>query len=81
MTATSTTIRVTLEQRDRLRHLAAESDATMSETLTDALEALRREQFYEAMADAEATMRRDPAQWAEYQAERDAWLNPDLTGA
>ncbi len=50
----------------------------MADTLDDALEALRRDQFYRAMADAEAALRGDPAAWAHYAAEREAWLNPDL---
>lgn len=53
----------------------------MSETLSEALESLRREQFYRAMAGAEAELRSDPDQWAGYVDERDAWLNPDLAEA
>ena len=80
MTRPSTTIRVSVEQRERLRRLAEEREATMAQTLDDALEALRREHFYRGMADAEEALRSDPARWAEYVAERDAWLNPDLAG-
>lgn len=80
MTGSSTTIRVSIEQRERLRRLAEEREASMAETLDDALEALRREHFYKGMADAEEALRSDPARWAEYLAERDAWLNPDLAG-
>jgi hypothetical protein len=50
----------------------------MADTLNDALEALRRDQFYKEMAQAEAVLRDDPAGWSQYTAERDAWLNPDL---
>jgi len=50
----------------------------MADTLDDALEALRREQFYRGMSDAEAALRADPAAWAEYTAERDAWLESDV---
>lgn len=52
----------------------------MADTLDDALEALRRDQFYKQMAQAEAALRDDPVGWSQYTAERDAWLNPDLTG-
>ena len=79
MTETSTTIRESREQRDRLRRLAQLRSSSMAETLDDALEALRREQFYRSMADAEATLRKDPLAWAAYTGERDAWLNPDLS--
>jgi hypothetical protein len=50
----------------------------MSETLDAALESLRRQQFFEAMATAEAKLRSDPVAWDEYVKDRDAWLNPDL---
>jgi hypothetical protein len=50
----------------------------MSATLDDALEALRRLDFYAKMAAAERELREDPLAWAEYVAERDAWLEPDL---
>ena len=52
----------------------------MSATLDDALEALRRVDFYAQMAAAERELREDPVQWAAYVAERDEWLSPDLTG-
>ena len=51
----------------------------MSQTLDEALEALRRDQFYRSMADAEAELSSDPSARAAYTADRDAWLNPDLT--
>lgn len=79
MTGRSTTIRVSVAQRDRLRELAAERSNTMTDTLDAALEALRRDQFYRSMAAAEAELRADPDAWAEYAAERGAWLGADLT--
>jgi predicted transcriptional regulator len=79
MTSASTTIRVSHEQRERLRRLAAQSSSSMSDTLDAALEALRREQFYRSMAEAEAALRADPIAHADYIAERDAWLEPDLS--
>jgi len=78
MTETSTTIRVSTTQRELLRQLAHADDATMAATLDNALLALRRDRFYRDMADAEATFRNDPEAWADYVAERDDWLNPDL---
>lgn len=80
MTPKSTTIRVSIEQRDLLRRLAKQRETTMAQALDDALEALRRDHFYQGMADAEATLRSNPVRWAEYVAERDAWLNADLAG-
>lgn len=78
MTISSTTIRVSASQRERLRSLAKVRNASMADTLDDALEALRRVDFYARMAAAEQETRADPTEWAEYVAERDEWLNPDL---
>jgi predicted transcriptional regulator len=79
MTHPSTTIRVSVDQRERLRKLAAQRNSTMADTLDAALDALKRTQFYEDMAKAEAMLRADPVAWAAYVSERDAWLNPELT--
>ena len=76
--SSTTTIRVTTKQRDRLRDLAAHRDASMTETLDAALEALRRDHFYASMAVAEEALRADPESFAAYVRERDAWLNADL---
>jgi predicted transcriptional regulator len=81
MTSSSTTIRVSVEQRDRLRRLAEDRDATMADTLDAALESLRRERFYESMAAAEASLRSDPEAWAAYTRERGEWLDADLAGS
>ncbi len=78
MTSVSTTIRVSHDQRDRLRQLARQRSATMTETLDAALESLRRDQFFRAMADAESALRAQPDGWDRYVAERDEWLNADL---
>lgn len=80
MTSRSTTIRVSTEQRERLRQLASERSSTMADTLDAALESLRRERFYEEMAAAERPLGSDPDALAAYVDERDAWLSPDLTG-
>lgn len=53
----------------------------MAETLDAALESLRRERFYGEMAAAERRLRDDPAAWASFVADRDAWLNPDLSAS
>ena len=76
MTPTSTTIRVSIEQRERA--LAEQRASTMADTLSDALEALRRNEFYSEMARAEAALRADTGAWAQYNAERDVWLNTDV---
>ncbi len=60
MTAGSTTIRGSVDQRERLRHLAEQRSSSMAETLDAAREALRRDQFYKEMAAAEAALRSNP---------------------
>ena len=79
MTRSSTTIRVSVEQRELLRQLSAERESTMADTLDDALEALRRDHFYSGMAEAEQALRSNPSAWQDYVAQRDAWLSPGLT--
>ncbi len=74
----STTIRVSVAQREQLRRLSDQRESSMAETLDAALEALRRDQFYRDMAESQALLRAEPAEWAAYIAERDAWLNHDL---
>lgn len=78
MTWPSTTIRVSVQQRDRLRALAIERESSMTDTLDAALESLRRDQFYQGMAAAQDALRADSSRWAAYLAERDEWLNADL---
>ena len=51
---------------------------SMTDTFDAALESLRRDQFYRAMADAEARVHADPAGHAGYLADRETWLSADL---
>lgn len=81
MTVASTTIRVSTDQREQLRRLAEDRNATMADTLDAALESLRRERFYEGMAAAEQSLRADAEAWDTYVRERDTWLNPDLAAS
>jgi len=53
----------------------------MTETLDAALDALRRHQFYEQMAEAESELRQDGDSWDEYVRERDQWLDAGLESA
>jgi hypothetical protein len=75
----STTIRVPQEFREVLRRASAARQSSLTETLSDALAALRREEFFDAMALSEAVLRADPVAWAEYLAEADEWTR-DLDG-
>lgn len=51
----------------------------MADTFDAALEALRRDDFYRAMSDAEHRLQSDPVAWAQYTDERDRWLNAELS--
>lgn len=51
----------------------------MADTLDAALEALHRDEFYRAMAEAERQLQNDDDAWNEYERERDQWLNANLT--
>jgi len=51
----------------------------MTETLDAALEALRRDDFYRAMSDAEQQLRTDHDAWAEFEHDRDQWLDAKST--
>jgi hypothetical protein len=75
----STTIRVPQEFREILRRVSAARETSLTDTLNDALAALRREEFFDAMASSEAALRADPVAWAEYLAEADEWAT-DLDG-
>ena len=69
------------DQRERLRRLAKDGNATMADTLDAALESLRRERFYLQMASAERELRTDTAAWDVYVRERDAWLDPEAASS
>ena len=79
MTSASTTIRVSQAQRARLKGLAEQRSTSMADTLDAALEALHRDEFYRAMAEAERQLQNDDDAWNEYERERDQWLNANLT--
>ena len=78
MTSGSTTIRVSVEQRARLRALAEQRNDSLTGTLDAALESLRREDFFRRMSEAEDRLRSDPDAWAAYRDERDEWFDADL---
>ncbi len=67
-----------MQQRSKLRSLAEQRATSMSETLDAALEALRRDSFFRAMASAEQQLRVHPEDWDAYIQERDEWLSTDL---
>jgi hypothetical protein len=68
----STTIRVDLETRATLLELAAETGSTLMETTRAAADALRRQRFAQHVSAEIATLRADPAAWADYLADAEA---------
>jgi predicted transcriptional regulator len=74
----STTIRVSIEQRERLRSLAEQRHSSLSATLDAALESLRRQAFFDEMAAGQESLRHDPDALARYERDGDQWLNADL---
>lgn len=66
----STTIRVPNETRNRLAALAAATGRPMTEVVDDALDALERRVFFEALNERYADLRADDASWSEIEAER-----------
>jgi len=61
--------------------LAEQRGTSMSETFDAAMKALRRELFYEQMAQAESALQADEAAWAEFILERNQWLDAGLESA
>ena len=66
----STTIRVSEDTRDRLAALARACGRPMTEVVDEAVDALERRAFFDALNARYRELRADPDQWAEIEAER-----------
>ena len=66
----STTIRVTEQTRERFAQLAKVTGRPMIELLDEAADALERRVFFDQLDAGYAELRRNPAAWAEMEAER-----------
>jgi predicted transcriptional regulator len=66
----STTIRVTEQTKDRFPQLAKVTGRSMIELLDEAADALERRVFFDQFDAGYADLLRDPAAWAEIDAER-----------
>jgi hypothetical protein len=71
--ATTTTIRVTVSDRDIAQELATRAGRSQMDIVHDALELYRRQQLLAEMNQGFAELRRDPDAWSEEMAERDVW--------
>jgi hypothetical protein len=69
----SLTIRVNRSTHGRLRELAAKSGETMAEVLDRAVRDYERAQFWADYQSAYASLKGDPAAWAEFQGEAEVW--------
>jgi predicted transcriptional regulator len=76
----STTIRVHAETHKTLARLAKENHSSMQTVLNEALEAYRRVVFLQRANQAYAELRSDPAAWAQYQQELQAWDGTSADG-
>ena len=68
----STTVRVSRSTHARLQHVAGEVGRPMSHIVDEAVEAYRRNAFFDAFDLAVARLRSDPKAWSEELAERRA---------
>lgn len=66
----STTIRVSVDTRDRIAALADKSGKPMNAVVDDALDALERRRFFDAFNQRYAELHDDPESWADVEAER-----------
>lgn len=66
----STTIRVSESTRDRLSALAAASNQPMVAVVDEALGALERQRFFDALNDGYRRLRDTPEAWQAIEAER-----------
>ena len=67
------TVRITKTSHDTLKQLAERSGRPMQDLLDEAVEELRRKQFFEELNAAYARLKSDPKRWKEELTERAAW--------
>jgi len=73
MPSTTTTIRISVEARDRLRRLAEQEGASMAHLLDEAVDVLSRQKYFERFNESYRRLREDDQAWQEELAEREAW--------
>jgi len=69
----STTIRISIETREKLRELTASTGESMLFIVDRAVEEIHRKHFWERTNAAFAALRNDPDAWKAEQEERSAW--------
>ena len=69
----STTIRVSLETRDKLKEITERTGESMQSVVDRAIEELRRRDFWDRTNSAFAALRKDDDAWRAEQKERSEW--------
>ena len=69
----STTIRISIETREKLRELTASTGESMQFIVDKAVEEIHRKHFWERTNAAFAALRNDPDAWKAEQEERSSW--------
>lgn len=76
----TTTIRVDTNTHARLLEMSKENGRSLIETVRDATEALRRQRFGQRVSEEMASLKSDPAAWADYLGEADSTSVADGLG-
>ena len=69
----ATTVRVRPEAHQALREMSKSRGVPITQLVDEAIERLRREEFFRQFNEAYARLREDPEAWAEELAERRLW--------
>jgi hypothetical protein len=69
----TTTIKVSVETRDRLKRLAEASHSTLEAELAALLDKAEEARFWSGVRDDYARLQDDPEEWADYQNELAEW--------
>lgn len=69
----TTTIRVSVEARDRLQERATKERRSVGDVLDAMIWQVEEDRYWEEMRSAVDRLRADPVAWAEYQAEIELW--------
>ncbi len=70
-----TTIKVSIQTRDRLKRLADEDHLTMEAELTQTLDKAEEARFWAGVREDYARLQSDPEEWAGYVSELAEWDN------
>jgi hypothetical protein len=68
-----TTIKVSVQTRDRLKRLADDDHLTLDAELSQTLEKAEEARFWEGVQEDYARLRADPQEWANYAGELAEW--------